>query len=70
LIKDKNYIFAEVSAKSAANINTVFNKDVHDAIMYRFQVGMLSSQVQVEKEKENTDKPNNNVDSKFNFVQL
>lgn len=44
MIKNKNYIFSEVSAKTALNINTIFNKDIHDAMMYKFKIGSLSNE--------------------------
>lgn len=41
LLKDNNYIFSEVSAKTAQNINTLFYKDIHDAIMYKYKIGCI-----------------------------
>jgi len=50
MIKDKNYIFQEVSAKSGVNINTLFYKDIHDAIINKFKIGVESTNINVNQD--------------------
>lgn len=52
LVKDKNYIFSEVSAKTAQNINNLFYKDIHDAIMFKFKIGVVTNAENKDDEKE------------------
>ena len=53
LIKDKNYIFCEVSAKTSQNINNLFYKDIHDTIMYKYKIGSIDNK----NEQENVETP-------------
>jgi hypothetical protein len=53
VIKDKGYIFGEVSAKSGQNITNVFYKDIHDAIMYKFKIGLTGGGDNMQQEDGN-----------------
>ena len=47
MLKDNNYIISEVSAKTSLNINTLFYKDIHDAIMYKYKIGAVENKEKV-----------------------
>ncbi len=50
LAKEKKFIFHEVSAKTGANINSLFYKDIFDQIILKFKVGGGPNQIEEDRQ--------------------